>query len=41
MKKKLIKKIIKAPERFYVNIHTVDFPDGAIRGQLELSAPTA
>jgi CHRD domain len=34
VKKKLIKKIIKRPENYYVNIHTVQFPDGAIRGQL-------
>jgi hypothetical protein len=26
--------IIKDPTRFYVNIHTIKFPDGAIRGQL-------
>jgi hypothetical protein len=34
VKKKLIKKIIAKPENYYVNIHTVEFPDGAIRGQL-------
>ena len=22
------------PERFYVNLHTADYPDGAVRGQL-------
>ncbi len=36
--KKLLKKIVATPEKFYVNIHTEDYPDGAIRGQLE---PTA
>ncbi len=36
--KKLVKKIASSPEKFYVNIHTVDYPDGAVRGQLE---PTA
>jgi CHRD domain len=36
VKKKLIEKIIAKPEKFYVNIHTEDYPDGAIRGQLEL-----
>lgn len=35
VKKKLIDKIGAAPEKFYVNIHTEDYPDGAIRGQLE------
>jgi hypothetical protein len=37
VKKKLVKKIGKAPEKYYVNIHTVDFPAGAIRGQLKLA----
>ena len=32
--RRLIKRIINKPERFYVNIHNADFPDGAIRGQL-------
>lgn len=40
VKKKLIKKIIANPEKFYANVHTIDFPDGAIRGQLELAADT-
>ena len=26
--------ILKNPENYYVNVHTTDFPDGAIRGQL-------
>lgn len=34
VKKKLLKKIVKNPANYYVNIHTGDFPDGAIRGQL-------
>jgi hypothetical protein len=34
VKSKLIKKIASAPEKFYANIHTLDYPDGAIRGQL-------
>ena len=34
VKSKLIKKIAAAPEKFYVNIHTLDYPEGAIRGQL-------
>ena len=37
VKKKLIKKIAKAPEKFYANIHTEAYPDGAVRGQLEPS----
>jgi CHRD domain-containing protein len=38
LKKTLLKKIIKAPEKFYVNLHTLDYPDGAIRGQLALTS---
>jgi CHRD domain len=34
-KKKLIKKIKNDPNGWYVNVHTPDFPDGAIRGQLK------
>lgn len=34
VKKKLIKKIAAHPEKFYVNLHTLEFPDGAVRGQL-------
>ena len=34
VKSKLIKKIAAAPEKFYVNVHTLDYPEGAIRGQL-------
>jgi hypothetical protein len=30
----LIRKILRRPGRFYVNVHTNDFPGGAIRGQL-------
>ncbi len=30
----LLQEITKHPIRFYVNIHTSDFPDGAMRGQL-------
>jgi len=26
--------IIKNPENYYINVHTTDFPNGAIRGQL-------
>lgn len=30
----LIKEIRRAPAKFYVNIHTAEFPGGALRGQL-------
>ena len=30
----LVKEIAKNPEGFYVNVHTSDFPGGAVRGQL-------
>ena len=33
-KAKTAKRIAKGPGGFYVNIHTADFPAGAIRGQL-------
>jgi hypothetical protein len=32
--KALISKILKHPANYYVNVHTMDFPGGAIRGQL-------
>jgi hypothetical protein len=34
VKAKLVKKIGEVPEKFYVNLHTAEYPDGAIRGQL-------
>ncbi len=36
-KRGLLKKIAKHPKNWYVNLHTTDFPSGAIRGQLKQS----
>ena len=33
---KLLRKIAEKPGDYYVNVHTADFPTGAIRGQLQL-----
>jgi hypothetical protein len=30
----LIRAILRHPRRYYVNVHTMDFPGGAVRGQL-------
>ncbi len=38
VKRKLIKKIAANPEKYYVNVHNAEYPDGAIRGQLEPAA---
>jgi CHRD domain len=32
--RRLIREILDKPRRFYVNVHTGDFPGGAVRGQL-------
>jgi CHRD domain len=37
--KALVKAMIKHPASFYVNIHTAEFPLGAIRGQLKQRKP--
>jgi hypothetical protein len=34
---KLIKDIQQHPSEYYVNVHTTEFPGGAVRGQLELA----
>jgi CHRD domain len=33
----LIRDILQDPESYYVNVHTTDFPPGAVRGQLPRS----
>jgi hypothetical protein len=39
VERKLIKAIRKHPAQFYVDVHTTEFPDGAVRGQLGRWAP--
>jgi hypothetical protein len=34
VKRSLIRKIVKHPARYYVNVHSMEFPGGAVRGQL-------
>ena len=29
-----LKEIMQEPDEYYVNVHTTDFPGGAVRGQL-------
>jgi hypothetical protein len=35
LKARLLRRIKRSPQKFYVNLHNAEFPDGAIRGQLE------
>lgn len=39
VERSLIKAMRKHPADFYINVHTSDFPDGAVRGQLSKWAP--
>ncbi len=34
----LMTRIMQTPENFYVNVHTSDFPAGAVRGQIMMAA---
>ena len=36
-RRRVIRRIARHPERFYVNLHNEEYPDGAIRGQLGLA----
>lgn len=35
--KKIVKAILKTPGSYYVNVHTMKYPAGVVRGQLEAS----
>ena len=35
--KSLLRDIKQNPDQYYVNVHTSDFPGGAVRGQLEVA----
>jgi CHRD domain len=37
----LVRELLASPARFYVNVHTTDYPAGAVRGQLRGTSPTA
>jgi hypothetical protein len=34
MPRPLVRRVAEHPRRFYLDLHTLDFPDGALRGQL-------
>lgn len=34
VKRSLVRDILSKPPDYYVNVHTPDFPEGAVRGQL-------
>lgn len=34
----IVQRILNNPEDFYVNVHNPQYPDGAVRGQLEMHA---
>jgi hypothetical protein len=34
VKERILESISQAPDRFYINVHSKRYPDGAARGQL-------